>query len=321
MNQVYNQLATPYKQGAVLKFEDKLCDSPSVFQLNGKWYMTYITIDKDVSSSGYSSYIAESDDLLNWHPITCILDRKEDNFWDSKQVAAYAAFVNNDFDGDFSIKPLNGKYYFSYLGGNLNGYETDPLMMGLAYTDNIVDAQSYHRLPNPILRPDDKDAREGENLTLYKSQLFVDEAETLGYRFVNAYNAKGSKESIFLAVSNDGVNWKRYGNSPIIWDDSKEKNIQINGDPMILKMNDMYVMVYFILKNGKAYNTFAVSKDLIHWTKWQGKPLIESQYEWENMYAHKSSVVVKDGVVFHYYCAVNSLGERFIALATSKELV
>jgi predicted GH43/DUF377 family glycosyl hydrolase len=148
--------------------------------------------------------------------------------------------------------------------------------------------------------------------------MFYDEARTLGYPYVNAYNASGieySKESIFLAVSDDGENWQRFGDAPVIWDDSEAQNIRINGDPQILKIGDLYVMLYFCLQGEKTYDTFACSYDLVHWRKWQGKPLIESEYDWENKYAHKPWVVVKDGVVYHFYCAANTQGERFIALA------
>ena len=53
---------------------------------------------------------------------------------------------------------------------------------------------------------------------------------------------------------------------------------------------------------------------------WLGEPLIKSEYAWENLYAHKPWVVVQDGVVYHFYCAVNNQGERFIALATSQSI-
>ena len=85
-------------------------------------------------------------------------------------------------------------------------------------------------------------------------------------------------------------------------------------------MGDLYVMLYFIFQGGKAFNTFACSYDLLHWTKWNGKPLIESECEWENKFAHKPWVVVCNDIVYHFYCAVNHQGERFIAVATSKEI-
>ena len=319
MERVYQTLKTPYKKGAVMKFGDALCDSPSVFRWEDAWYMLFIKIDKITSTSGYETHLARSKDLLHWEYMYPILLRKEDDSWDSKQVAGYAAFVEYDINGSFSLQKINGAYRFAYLGGSLDGYETDPLFMGQGEVDDICNPASYCRKASPVLSPLDKDARKGERLTIYKAYMFQDEAKILGYSYVNAYNAKDTdhKESIFLAVSNDGENWIRYGDKAIIFDDSLEQNIQINGDPQILKIGDLYVMVYFILQDGKAFNTFACSYDLLHWTKWDGKPLIESEYEWEDLYAHKPWIVVKDGVVYHYYCAVNNNNERFIALATN----
>lgn len=318
MQAVYEKLKTPYKYGAVMKFDDKLCDSPSVFYYSGAWYMSFIQIDKNVSSSGYESFLAKSDDLLHWEILFPIFERTDEDVWDAKQRAAYAAFVNNSLSGNFEIQPVNGKYYFSYLGGNLNGYETDPLKMGELSTTDLLDASCYHPFPNPILQPSDPDARVGERLTIYKGHLVIDEKMTLGHRYICAYNAKDSDhvETVFLAVSDDGENWERYLDRAIL----QEPEAQITGDPQIFTYGDLYVMIYFVLKDGKTYNNFAVSYDLVNWTRWTGKPLIESEYEWENVFAHKVSFVIYNGVRYHFYCAVNSTGERFIAVATSEKI-
>ena len=317
MQEIYDLLKTPYKIGPVMKISGKLCDSPTVFRYDNRWYMSFIQIDSNTGESGYDSHLAVSDDLVRWEYLFPTLQRNDTQSWDSKQVAAYAGFVENDFYGEYKIKKVNGKYHFAYLGGNLNGYETDPLFMGQAQVSDILNPKTYVKKENPILSPLDQDVREGENLTLYKANMFEDEKQTLGYPYVNIYNAKGPnhKESIFIAVSNDGENWLRYGEKSIISDES----VRINGDPQVLKVGELYVMLYFIYNDGKAFNTFACSYDLVNWTKWQGEPLIKAEEEWENVYAHKPWVVVENGIVYHYYCACNSKGERFIALATSEK--
>ena len=72
---------------------------------------------------------------------------------------------------------------------------------------------------------------------------------------------------------------------------------------------------------GSGYEThLSSSKDLVHWKVWNGMPLIKNEYEWENLIAHKNYVVKHDGIVYHFYCAVNDKNERFIALATSEKL-
>ena len=324
MEDIYELIKTPYKYGSVIKIDGKMCDSPTVYRYNGKWYMSFIQIDNEYQTSGYDSHISVSEDLLHWEYVGKTLSRSDKDEWDAKQIAGYAAFVANNFEGDYSLIPLNGKYYYSYLGGNLDGYETVPLSIGLCKTTDPLNIELYEKLKKPILTSSDSDVRISENVTLYKSDLFIDEAQTLGYRYVNAYNAKGdgiySKESIFLAVSNDGETWERYGDKPVIFDDSIEQDQSINGDPQIIKYNDVYIMLYFIADRKGAYNTFACSYDLIHWKKWLGEPLVKSEFEWENVYAHKPWLVVNNGVVYHFYCAVNDKDERFIAVATNKKV-
>lgn len=321
MREIYEKIKTPYKYGAVIKSDEYLTDSPSVFRYNGKWYMYYIMIHKNVENSGYETHLASSDDLTNWKYCDKLFERIENGHWDSRQIAGYAAFVDNDFGGTNEIKPAGGKYYMSYLGGNLNGYETDPLSMGLAYAGSPTG--KFTRFEKPILSPEDADAREFETLTLYKSDMFIDEAMTLGHKYVNAYNAKplDNKERIYLAVSDDGERWKRYLDKPIIDETKTIPNLLISGDPQIVKLDNLYVMFFFrSIENGGAYNTFAVSENLTDWTIWDGEPLIKPEYDWENVFAHKSCVIKDNGIVYHYYCAVNDKGERFIALATSEEI-
>lgn len=321
MQEIYEKIKTPYKYGAVIKSDEYLTDSPSVFRYNGKWYMYYIMIHKNVENSGYETHIASSDDLTNWKYCDKLFERIENGHWDSRQIAGYAAFVDNDFGGTNEIKPVNGKFYMAYLGGNLNGYETDPLSMGLAYAGSPIG--KFTRFEKPILSPKDADSREFETLTLYKSDMFIDEAMTLGHKYVNAYNAKplDNKERIYLAVSDDGEHWRRYLDKPIIDETKTIDHLLISGDPQIVKLDDIYVMFFFrSIENGGAYNTFAVSENLTDWTIWDGEPLIKPEFDWENVFAHKSCVVKHNGIVYHYYCAVNDKGERFIALATSEEI-
>ena len=110
---LYALLKTPYKHGAVVKVDGKMCDSPSVYRYNGKWYMSFIQIDNHCATSGYDSHISESMDLLHWEYKGITLSRSDKQAWDAKQIAAYAAFVENDFEGEFRLLPVNGKYYYA----------------------------------------------------------------------------------------------------------------------------------------------------------------------------------------------------------------
>ena len=75
MEMVYQTLKTPYKKGAVMKFENAFCDSPSVFRWKDEWYMLFIKIDKTTSTSGYETHLARSKDLLHWEYMYPILQK------------------------------------------------------------------------------------------------------------------------------------------------------------------------------------------------------------------------------------------------------
>ena len=318
---IYNKIKTPIKRNTVIKWDNDFTDSPTVFKKDGVFYMYFISISKDISVSGYETHLARSCDLINWDYIGPVFRRNNANHWDSNQCAGYAAFKDIRFDGSNELSKINDAFYISYLAGNSDGYEPDPLYMGLAKTCDPTVADSFIRFEQPILKPTDSDSREKETKTLYKSCLFEDILGVTGYPYVNCYNGKAQDdtERIFLAVSDDAEHWERYGDRHVLDMKELDPNTLITGDPQIICIDDIYVMLFFhYTKDKGAYNTFACSRDLVNWRVWDGKPLVEPTEPWENIHAHKTWFIRHGGVNYHYYCAVNSNNERFIAVATSK---
>ena len=313
MQRVYDEAETPYKYGVVLKGQDgRKLDCPSVFRHDAKWYMIYIIFD----GSGYETALAESDDLLHWRPLGKVLPFKKSG-WDAVQAAGYVALQDTTWGGSYELQRYEDKYWMSYLGGALAGYETDPLAIGIAWTKDPTKPAPWQRLDTPVLSRDQEDVRPWEALTQYKSNIIHDPAKSLGYPFVMFYNGKaqGSPERIGMAVSNDMRQWLRYGAEPVI-----DNTTGISGDPQVVRMGDVWVMFYFgAFWKPKAFDTFACSYDLVHWTQWTGPDLVAPTEPFDNTYAHKPWLLKHDGVVYHYYCAVGDQG-RVIALATSKDL-
>ena len=95
---------------------------------------------------------------------------------------------------DAEMEQIYDKFYMYFIAiskdCSISGYEPDPLFMGLAKSTDPTDPNGFTRFEDPIMRPDDADCRPYENKTLYKSFMFLDEALTTGYKYVNAYNAK-----------------------------------------------------------------------------------------------------------------------------------
>jgi predicted GH43/DUF377 family glycosyl hydrolase len=318
---VYEEVKTPFKYGIVLQpGPGEVFDCPSVFRDGDRWFMAYV-VNKD--KAGYETLLAESRDLLHWTPRGKILPFAGRG-WDAWQADGGVALVDPEWGGSAQLQQFQGKYWMTYVGGARHGYEPDPLAIGVAWTTAPNEPRPWTRYgKNPVLAPSDADVRAFEAKTLYKSQVIWDRAETLGAPFVMFYNGKqlggGGHERIGMAVSDDMLHWRRYGDEPVIAN-AGASQWAISGDPQVVRMGELWVMFYFgAFWKPNAFDTFAVSRDLVHWTKWDGPHLIEPGEPWEKQFAHKPWLLKHDGVVYHFYCAVGREG-RAIALATSRDL-
>lgn len=318
MKQIYEKVKTPFKYGIILKGEDgKKIDCPNVFRHGDKWYMIYVCMNV----VGYETHLAESSDLLIWKKLGKILSFSEGG-WDMWQADGGLALMDYRWAGTCGLQQFDGKYWMSYIGGAKQGYETDPLAIGIAWTVKPTEPVEWNRIAgNPVLSTLQPDVRDFEKKTLYKSNIIWDKSGSLGYRFVMFYNGKvkNGYERIGMAVSDDMIRWSRYGTEPVVANGEKQQR-GISGDPQIVKIGDVWVMFYFGAGwKPKAFDTFACSYDLVHWTKWEGPHLIEPSEPWDDIYAHKPWLICHSGTVYHFYCAVGNEG-RVIALATSKDM-
>ena len=331
MERIYQEVRTPYKYGMVVASTDNYhkIDCPTVFRKGDRWLMTYVVYNgKDgLDGRGYETWLAESDDLLHWTTKGRLLSYKDDG-WDMNQRGGFPALIDWTWDGSYGISKYKKNYWMTYIGGHGTGYEAvrEPLNIGMAWTQgDITQAHEWQSGNKPLLSINDKDVQWWEKLVQYKSTVYDDPQKTLGKRFVMFYNAGGinpknnlKAERIGIALSNDLKKWKRYEGNPVF---ANEVGGIITGDAQIAKMGDLYVMFYFKAydpsRKYNAFNTFAVSRDLLHWQRWEGDDLIWPSKPYDEMFAHKSYVIKHDGVVYHFYCAVNNDQQRGIAVATS----
>lgn len=328
MQQVFEEVKTPFKYGLVLVpgSNSEKIDCPTVFRRGRSWYMSYLVFN----GRGYETWLAKSRDLLKWQKLGRILSFSDDSLqWDANQKAGYMALGDTKWNGRYSLKKFRHRYWMSYFGGKDKGYESGPLSLGMAFSKKAPSkAREWNRMPQPVLSSFDTDVRWWENKKQFKSTVIHDPAKATGYPFVMFYNANGDTakdnkqtrwfERIGMAVSEDMIHWKRFQNEPVV-----HHPAGITGDPVIQKINDVWVMFYFGAfwrdRQG-AFNRFACSYDLVNWTDWQGSNLVESSQPYDELYAHKPFVVKHKGVVYHFYCAVNKKEQRGIAVATSSDL-
>ncbi len=327
MKMIYDEVKTPYKYGLVIAPPDnsRSADCPSVFRKGRSWYMTYIVFD----GHGYETWMAKSKDLLNWQTLGRIMSFSRDSSeWDASQRAGYIGLHDYNWGGKNRLHKYRNRYWMSYLGGRLKGFETLPLSIGMAYSEEkLITDHEWSRLDKPVMTFKDPDAQWWEKTTLYKSDVIWDKRKRLGAPFVMFYNANGEKdgtnkgiERIGIALSDDMIKWKRLGEDPIL-----DHHKGITGDPQIQKIGKLWVMFYFgaFWPNGKtdgAFDNFACSYDLKNWTDWTGNRLVVPSSSFDDRYAHKPYVIKHKGIVYHFYVAVNKKDQRGIAVATSKDL-
>ena len=317
MQLVYDQVKTPHKVGVILRGdENQVVDGPIVYRHDERWFMRYISSTNKV---GYETFLATSDDLIHWTTLGKVLSFRESG-WDKWQASAGMALQDTAWGGSYQLQTHDGQYWLGYMAGERQGYETDPLSIGMAHTDDPSQPREWTRVPqNPVLSPADPDVREFESVTLYKTNIVRDPERSLGYSFVMFYNGKNSAgcERIGMAVSDDMICWHRYGHEPVIAN-GKTSTWHISGNPQVTRIGDVWVMFYFgAFWKPKAFDTFACSYDLVTWTKWEGESLVAPSEDWDRDFAHKPWLIKHDGIVYHFFCAVGSVG-RVIALATSE---
>ena len=73
MEQIYEEVKTPYKYGLAVAPADNYhkIDCPTVFRQGDKWLMTYVVYNGKggTDGRGYETWIAESDNLLEWRTL------------------------------------------------------------------------------------------------------------------------------------------------------------------------------------------------------------------------------------------------------------
>lgn len=302
---------TPHKFGSLViaptlkegTFDSHLTDCPFPYFHNGRYWMTYIGWD----SIGYRTGLASSTDLVTWTKEGLLLDRGPKGSPTEFNVAMTCIVRDNELFSTGTLRRINGKYVGTYHAYPGKGYESGPASIGICTSPDLV---KWH-LEDPALKPDPGNPWEAGGL--YKSWLM--EHDGTWYLFYNAKDKEehGWKEQTGVATSTDLKSWKRSPMNPILRNgESVAFDEQFASDPCVFKHGDVWVMFYFgLATDGHAREGVAFSRDLLTWEK-QPTPLLDigKPGTIDSTHAHKPGIIARNGVLFHYYCAVSPAPER-----------
>ncbi len=303
---------------AVPGFEDfKNTDVPTVYQLPGDpaWYMSYIAFN----GQGYQSFVAKSDDLLQWREHRLAMGFGPEGAFDhgGAVLGAYL-YTGYDVGAPRVLKQRDGRFWSLYGAyPRQGGYELRPGYEGLAYSE---DGLHWKRAQDRyILSVHDADIAPWEKDCIYQPWLLEHEG-----RFYNFYNAAdGGQEQTGLALSTDLRTWQRHPGNPVVRNRPDGYDANFASDPKVFRDGEHWTMIYFGVARGHAHIMVAFSRDLLAWTS-HPDPLYQAGGHPQGLdteHAHKSSLVQHPTTCtrYLYYSAANKAG-RGIALLTSAPL-
>lgn len=280
---------------------------PHVISFGGRYLMYYSIQpyeDKTNPVQGWGIGIAESKDLVNWEkigeivpvasyeskglcaPCARVIDKKVHLFYQTygngKNDAICHAwsddginFTRNDTNPIFSpdgswncgraidaeIINFKGKYYLYYATRDPD-FKIQMQGVAIASCNTSFDRQNWKNLStdNPILRPElawEKDCIEGASVIEKDGVLYM--------FYAGAYN--NAPQQIGVAVSSDGINWKRLSNKPFLRNGNPgEWNSSESGHPHIFQDKDGSTYLFFQGNNDNG-KTWFISNVEVKWNK------------------------------------------------------
>jgi len=299
-------------------------DVPTVYQIPGdpKWYMSFVGFD----GAGYRSFVAESDDLLNWSNYRLAIGYGSEGDFDfGGRVIGGFLFDSYELRAPRRLRRRDGKFWMAYLGfPRKGGYELRPGNHGIAVSEDGLSWERNH--PEPILSVLDSGCEEWERSCLYLPWLL--ERNDV---FLNFYNAaRNEREQTGFAWSGDLIDWTRNPSNPILRNRPDGFDSVFCSDPRVFRAGDHWVMFYFGLNGQGAHIMVAFSFDLVNWVA-DPEPLYRAGGNPSGLdakHAHKVSLVYNpaNDTFYMHYCAVpasspDGIVGRGIGLITSRPVV
>ena len=218
----------------------------------------YVFLDKDGTYRMYVSYrkkgaiaVTTSKDGINWSELKIVLDRDTSTGWEN--IVNRATVVYKD-----------GLYHMWYTGQS-NGISK----IGYATSE---DGYTFKKRNEPVLINE----KEWEKDSVMNPDVIYDEEEKV-FKMWYAAGETYEPDVIAYATSEDGINWNKYSENPILKaneDKGALDRFKVGGCDVHKISNNSYIMFYIGYTDINTARIFvAKSQDGINWVR-TGRPII-----------------------------------------------
>lgn len=270
LNPVLVKTGSMFDVGGII--QPKVIFDENVYKM---WYSN--EANNGVHSIGYATSI----DGFNWYRKVDkpVLNPGSTGKWDSYGVSLGAVYKEN------------GAYKMYYTG---NPTHDGPYQIGLAVSSDGI---NWTKNPEPVLYAD----------SLFETFVSASEVIKLDNKYYMYYSTVVSnKRVVALALSDDGIKWRRYSQNPIL---SVTKQWEGNGAyyPSVIKTHNKFIMVYQNSYDAATAFGFATSTDGIMWTKDSQNPIFtkDNTYNHWTNYLQNPSIIEVNNEYRVYYVGYN----------------
>ncbi|OYT40831.1 MAG: hypothetical protein B6U89_00780 [Desulfurococcales archaeon ex4484_58] len=130
------------------------------------------------------------------------------------------------------------------------------------------------------------------------------------FMYYSGSRYKGNKKitSIGLAISNDGIVWRKYENNPVLKADPEIRyergygNALVVTTPTVIRLKQEYLMVYSSIdESGKYCLNLAFSRNGIEWERYEENPILKPEKEYEGRHIDHPKLFILEDLLLMLY--------------------